>query len=52
MHDFRRVLECVPGKHISPGLYMKAVAIASMWTRGEAADGTLTLPYPYPYPYP
>ena len=31
---------------------MKAVAIASMWTRGEAADGTLTLPYPYPYPYP
>ena len=39
VHDFRRVLECVPGKHISPGLYMKSVAIASMWTRGEAADG-------------
>ena len=38
VHDFRRVLDCVPGQHVTPGLYMKSVAIASMWTRGGEAD--------------
>ena len=43
VQDFRHVLECVPGHAVSPGLYMKAVAIASMWTRGEVAEGEAAL---------
>ena len=50
VHDFRRVVECVPGRAVSPGLFMKAVAIASMWTRrgaegsrGEGSEGEAAL---------
>ena len=37
--DFRRALDCVPERLVTPPLYQIALRLAAHWTRGEPTDG-------------